>query len=242
MRLAPAPIRNSDYHVLPSIRQEYVLAPTLQIDEPKDQTKGEISTADDFQPKVKDRSKRWKRQKRGKNIIFGAIMLVVSVLVVLPYILAAAGQTISLPFKYVPTELNAIGNIVSAVQTSAANGWQGVDVNNAWIGAVPSMVLIVGIIFVAFNVIKSLFALFGAVRPVRYIVNSLVYLACVLIVLVFYLVGVTAFGIAQIDFVNDFIKAYSTSELFSLVVFALGNLVVGFVCTKLNKDKLGYMK
>ena len=111
IRLAPTPIRNSDYHVLPSIRQEFVIEPTMHIDEPKDEMKTEYSTADDFQPKVKDKSKKWKRTKRGKNIVFGFIMLAVTIVVVLPYILSVAGTRPSLPFKYVPEELNAIGGI-----------------------------------------------------------------------------------------------------------------------------------
>lgn len=242
IRLAPTPIRNSDYHVLPSIRQEYVLEPSLHIDEPKDSPSGEISTADDFQPKVRDKSKKWKRQKRGKNIVFGAIMLAISVIVLLPYILAAAGQNINLPFKYVPSELNAIGNLIEAFKTTASYGWKGPELKAVWLGAVPSLVLILGIIFLLFNLIKSFCALLGAVKPVKYIVNAIVYLVCVLTILVFYLIGIGAFGINQINFVNDFIKAYSTSELFSLVIFAFGNLLVSLLCTLLNKDKLGYIK
>ena len=242
VRLAPTPIRNSDYHVLPSVRQEYVLEPSLHIDEPKNVTTEEFSTADDFQPKVRDKSKKWKRQKRGKNIIFGAIMLAVTVLVILPYILAVAGQNLNLPFKYVPHDLNAIGNIIEAFKITASYGWQGPELKALWFAMVPSLVLILGLVFLLFNIIKSFSALLGAVRPVKYATNSIVYCVCVLTVLVFYLIGVNAFGIEQINFVNDFIKAYATSELFSLVVFAIGNVFVSALCTLLNKDKLGYIR
>lgn len=242
MRLAPTPIRNSDYHVLPSIRQEYVLEPSLHIDEPKEDLTSEFSTADDFQPKVKDMSKKWKRRKRGKNIIFGAIMLIATLLVVLPYILAAAGQTINLPLKYVPQDLNAIGNLIEAFKLTAANGWTGPELKDIWVSVIPSLVLTLGIIFLAFNLLKSLFALLGAVKPVKYMANAFIYLVCVLIILVFYLIGVNAFGIDQINFVNDFIKAYSTSELFCLVIIAIANVLVSTICTLLNKDKLGYIR
>lgn len=242
IRLAPTPIRNSDYHVLPSIRQEFVIEPTMQIDEPKDSQKLDYSTADDFQPKVKDKSKKWKRKKRGKNIVVGSIMLVVTILVVLPYILAVAGQTINMPFKYVPEELNAIGGVVNAIKTSVANGWRGAEVNSAWLYAVPSLVLCLGLFFVAINGIKSLFSIFGAVKPQRYMVCSAIYLVCVLAVLVLYLIGVNAIGVAQINFVTDVIKSYSTSELFALIVIALGNLLVSIVCTMVNRDKLGYIR
>ena len=242
VRLAPAPIKHSDYHVLPSIRQEFVLEPSLHIDEPKDAHTSDVSTEDDFQPKIKDRSKRWKRQKRGKNIIFGAIMLVFTLLVVLAYVLAAAGQNLSLPIKYVPENLNVVGKLVYTFQMSADFEWTGPVVKAVWLEAVPSLVLLVGILFLLFNLIKSICALFGAVKPVRYLANSIIYLVCVLTVLVFNLIGVKAFGIEQIDFVNDFIKAYATSELFSLVVFAVINVIASAVCTLANKDKLGYIR
>lgn len=242
IRLAPTPIRNSDYHVLPSIRQEYVIEPSMQIDEPKDSPKLDYSTEDDFQPKIKDKSKKWKRRKRGKNILFGAIMLAATVFVLLPFILAAAGQSLSLPFKYVPEELNAIGDVINAIDVSIDNGWSGAEVNSAWLYAVPSLVLVLGILFLLLNGIKSLFAIFGAVKPVRYMVPAVSYLVCVLAVLVLYLIGVDAIGVSRIDFVEDVIKSYQTSELFALVVIALGNLLVAILCTLLNKDKLGYIK
>ena len=242
IRLAPTPIRNSDYHVLPSIRQEYVLEPSLHIDEPKDMPSGEISTADDFQPKVKDRSKRWKRQKRGKNIIFGAIMLAITVIVLLPYILAAAGQNLNLPFKFVPEKLNAIGGLVEAFKSTASYGWTGPEVKAIWLEMVPNLVLMLGIIFLVFNLIKTFCALLGAVKPVKYVANSVIYLVCVLTVLVLYLIGINACGIEQINFVNDFIKGFRTSELFSLVVFALGDVLVSVICTMSNKDRYGYIR
>ncbi|MBR4801107.1 MAG: hypothetical protein IK048_05530 [Clostridia bacterium] len=242
IRLAPTPIRNSDYHVLPSIRQEFVLEPSLQIDEPKDELSHEVSTADDFQPKVKDKSKKWKRQKRGKNIVFGAIMLVFSVIVVLPYILAVAGQNVNLPIKYVPQELNAIGNLIEAFKASAGYGWQGAELKTIWLQTVPSLVLVFGLVFLLFNVIKSFAALLGAVRPVKYATNAVIYLVCVLTVFVFYLIGVNMFAIEQINIMDDFLLAYSTSELFALVVLAVANLIVSALCTLLNKDKLGYIR
>ena len=78
-------------------------------------------------------------------------------------------------------------------------------------------------------------------RPVKYIANAIVYLVCVLTVLVIYLMGVNLFSVAPIDFMNDFLRAYATSELFALVVLALANVVVSMVCTLINKDKLGYI-
>ena len=241
IRLAPTPIRNSDYHVLPSIRQEFVIEPTMQIDEPKDEMPTEYSTVDDFQPKVKDKSKRWKRTKRGKNIVFGVIMLIATMCVFLPFILAATGTTVKLPLKFVPEKLNAIGVVVDAIRTSIAKGWTSQEAKSAWLTSVPSLVLILGLVFIAFNLFKSICALLGAVKPVKYVFNSLTYLICVFAVLVLYLIGVNAIGVEPINFVRDFFKGFRTSELFAMIVLAVGNLIIAIICTYANKDRLGYI-
>lgn len=55
------------------------------------------------------------------------------------------------------------------------------------------------------------------------------------------LVGAEAVGIEKIDFINDFIRGFKTSELFSLVVFAAGYFIVSLICTLIDSDRYGYL-
>lgn len=244
IRLAPTPIRGSNYHVLPSIRQEFVIEPRIEI-EPSASHEGEgrpeISTAKDFQPKQIDKSRKWKRAQRGKNMLFGIIMLLATAVVGLPFILGAAGVKMeNFPFEYIPSNFNAVKNIIDAFTFTAANGWSGEAVNAMWVQTVPSLILLVGILCLVFNVIKSLFALFGAVKPVKYAVNGTVYFCTVLAILIASLIGAPEIGIQKVDFLQEFYHAYGQSELFSLVVIAACYLVASALCTLLNRDRKGY--
>ena len=68
IRLAPTPIHNSSCHVMPTIKQEFVITPRIEVEEQEDnEFSREASTANDFQPKTEDISKKWKRRKRSKN-------------------------------------------------------------------------------------------------------------------------------------------------------------------------------
>lgn len=245
IRLAPTPIGSSQYHVLPSVRQEFVLEPHILAPTAPDTPfaeAAEISTENDFQPKKRDISKRWKRSKRSKNIAVGIIMFIVTSLVILPYLLGIFSQRLDfVPFEYTPVQFNAIGNIVQAFRVSAALGWQGELVNAIWIYCVSDMILLVGIFALVINLIKSVAAIVGAVKPVRFNGGAILYLLSVLAIFVAALVGAPEIGVDKIDFVQDVIYGFRTSELFSLLVFAIGNVIVCAVCTVVNPDKSGYL-
>lgn len=245
IRLAPTPIHGGSYPILPPVRQEFVIEPRIEIDEPNrdGDLRGEVSTAKDFQPKSQDKSKKWKRQKRAKNMLFGSLMFIASAIVVLPFIFGATGVDVSfLHFEYVPTRFNAIQNIVDAINVSAVNGWSGAVVNEAWIHTVPALILSVGILCIVVNIVKSLFALFGAVKPVKYVPCAIVYCASVCAVLVAALIGASEIGVEKIDFLQEFYYSYKTSDIFVLVVIAFCYLTVSALCTRFNVDKSGYLK
>lgn len=243
IRLAPTPIRSGDMNVLPPVRQDFIIAPQLHIEnENIDSTGEEYDSTKDFQPKKVDVSKKWKRAKRGNNIVIGAIMFVATVFVVLPYILGACNLTVNMPFKYLPVRYNAIHNFIEAFKTTADMGWAGDGLKDIWFKCVPDMIVIIGILFLAINLIKCVYGLFAAVKPLSYLTCASVYMLCILIVFIASLVGVDVLGVGKIDFINDFIKDCANNEMFSLVVISLGYFVVAFVCHVANSDKRGYLR
>ncbi len=243
IRLAPTPIHNSSYHVMPTIKQEFVITPRIEVEEQEDnEFSREASTANDFQPKTEDISKKWKRRKRSKNMIIGVIMLLITTVLILPYILSATGVWLEdFPFRYVPRRFAAIHNIVEAFKATAQLGWSGESVRVIWIAVIPDIVLLAGILFLAINLFKALFSILGTYKPVKYTANAGVYLLAVLAVFITSLVGAEAVGIEKIDFINDFIRGFKTSELFSLVVFAAGYFIVSLICTLIDSDRYGYL-
>ncbi len=244
IRLAPTPIHNASYHVMPTVMQEFVIAPRIEIDETVEgEAPSTASTANDFQPKKEDISKKWKRRKRAKNMVVGVIMFIITAAVVLPYVLGAVGVWLEdFPFRYVPKDFGAIHNIVETFKFTAEHGWVGAEVHGAWVMAVPDLILLLGLVFLALNMFKALFSMLGTVKPVKYTGNAVVYLFCVLAVFIASLVGASTVGIEKIDFIKDFIHGYGTSELFSLVVFATGYFLVSFICTSVGGDKYGYLR
>lgn len=243
IRLAPTPMKNASYNVLPSIKQEFVLQPRIEIEEQESEDTRHATTEGDFQPKTEDKSKKWKRRKRTKNAVIGSLMLFFTLIMVLPYILGAAEVwTEEFPFRFVPKNFGALYNIVEAFKFTAQHDWTGVEVVAEWVQTIPSIVLFVGIVCLATNLIKSIFAMFFAVNPVKYIADSVIYLLCVLAMFIASLVGAEVIGIEKIDFVQDFIKGYQTSEMFSLVLFAIGYFIVSLICTLVNSEKYGYIE
>lgn len=240
IRLAPTPIRSNDMNVLPPVKQDFIIVPQIEINE-KDEDVERISTLKDYQPKKEDMSKRWKRTKRGKNMVVGTIALIVTVFSVLPYILGACGVEATLPFKYIPTSFNAIHEFIEAFKDTANLGWKGEGIKEIWFKTVPDMVLIIGIIALAINLIKSFYALFISSKQVKFVGGAIVYLVCVLLVFGASLLGVDVLGIEKIDFMNDFIRGCSTCELFTLVITSIGYLLVCGIITLVNRDKQGYL-
>lgn len=243
IRLAPTPIHNSSYHVMPTVKQEFVIVPRIEVEkEEEEENVRESTTANDFQPRTEDISKKLKRRKRSKNMIIGIIMLLITTVMLLPYILGAAGVWLEdFPFRYVPRQFGAIHNVVEAFKFTAGEGWTGAAVGEVWIKTVPDLVLIVGIIFLAINFIKSLFSILGTYKPIKYTACATVYLIAVLIVFITALVGADVVGVEKIDFMKDFIHGYKSSELFSLVVFSVGYFAVSLICTLIDSDRYGYL-
>lgn len=245
IRLAPTPMRDAGYQVMPQITQEFVIRPQIAESEggyDADGNAEQASTINDFQPKKEDANKRWKRHKRAKNMVVGAIELVVSLLMLLPYVLGAVEQAVDFPIVISFDEFNVIGHIVEAFKFSAEFGWTGDEVLAVWLYTIPDFMLTIGILCILINVIKSFFGLFGAVRPVKYTVCSAINFACVCAILIMTLVGAPALGVAKIDFIQDFIHGYGTSETFTLVVLGAGYLLVGVILSFVNRDKYGYLK
>lgn len=244
IRLAPTPMRNEGYQVMPRITQEFVIRPQLASPEGSYDGDGseQASTINDFQPKKEDVNKKWKRHKRAKNMIVGGIELVVSLLMLLPYILGAAGQKVDFPMVISFDEFDVIGNIIDAFKVSAEFGWKGQEVLTVWLCEIPDFMLSIGIICILINIVKSFIGLFGAVRPVKYIVCSAINFACVCAVFITTLVGASNIGVEQIDFIEDFIRGCGTSETFTLVVSGAGYLLVGVILGLVNRDKYGYLK
>ena len=245
IRLAPTPIRNSSYHVMPAIKQEFVITPKLEIEdqESSEDYERRTNTANDFQPRTEDMSKKWKRRRRSKNMIIGVIMLLLTLVMFLPYIFGATGVWLEkFPFKFVPMQFAVLHNIIEAFKMTARLGWHGHAVVEVWLSTIPDIILMIGILFLAINIIKSMFSILGTYKPVRYTVGASIYLLTVLAVFIAALVGAEAIGIPKIDFATDFIRGYQTSELFSLIVFAVGYFVVSLTCTLINSDKYGYLR
>ena len=56
------------------------------------------------------------------------------------------------------------------------------------------------------------------------------------------LVGAPSIGVDKIDFMADFIHGFKTSELFTLLTFAAGYVIVCKLIALINRDKCGYLK
>lgn len=244
IRLAPTPIKRDGENRLPSVRQDLVLRPVLDVEEPDSSASGnEPSTADDFQPKRKDVDKRWKRGKRSKNIVCGFIMFVFSALVVLPYILGTVNVKVDfIPFKYVPSQYNALANLVDGFKTLSSLGWSGDAATAIWKSMLPDYILAFGLLFIAVNLLKSLTGIFGAVKIRKYLISSIIYLLTIVAVLIAALVGAENFGIEKIDFVEDVIHGWQTSDFVGLAILAFANVLAATFCTLINPERSGYTK
>jgi len=238
LRLAPDPVKKSDTNVLPKAVQPFEFQPKLRQVSGPEGSSG--STIDDFQPKKRDQSKRIRRTKRNRNIFAGVIMLLVTAAVALPFILGSFGLNISKPFIFSLQQYNVFGSIVKAIQNSI--GQDAATLKTIWMGMIPSMILFLGIIGLLTNFIKSFIAILGGVRPVRYVASAMFYLITVLIVFIMALVGVNAIGVARIDFIQDFIYKFYESEYFTLLAFAVVNLIIAIILRIANPDKSGYLK
>ena len=244
IRLAPAPMDGAAEKKMPSVRQELVITPRLEYDGMTAAGEdGAVSTASDYQPAERDAGRRWKRTVRTRNLISSVIMLIASAIVLLHYVLAAAGVSAEvIPFKFVPERFDVITGWIDAFRATIDLGWKGDAVGDIWIAMVPDMILTLGLVFILVNVIKAVTGLFGAIRPRRYTACSVIYLLAVIALFIAALAGAETVGLAQIDFMNDFIHGWKTSEFFTLFVTAGANLILAVICSFITPLRTGYTR
>lgn len=228
----------NDYAYMPAYTQYYPITPKVSVDCMKSGD-GEPSTKDDYQPKRKDNTLALARKKRAKNIVFGLIMCIISVAMLVPHILAGVGgsQLEMIPINIVPDNFNAIGNVIVAIKSSIANGFS-ID---EWLKVVPSVILLIGIIFVFINALKALIAVCAKKKAVSYTWCAFFYMVCVATVFILAAVGIERIGLyPRVSIVNELYYSWNTSELASLVYLSVGYFVVSAVLSFVSRDKQGY--
>ena len=107
---------------------------------------------------------------------------------------------------------------------------------------VPEMLLTVGLVAVVINLVKAVTGLCFALRPRRYTTGAVIFLLSVCAVFIAALVGAEDIGVAQIDFMQDFIHGYATSEFFTFFVLAGINLVAALACSLVTPQRTGYTR
>lgn len=244
IRLAPAPMNGAAPKTMPGLRQEFVIVPRLETPSPTSSgNRAEVSTSGDYQPKSRDLSKLRARRMRSRNFGVGLAMAVTSLLVLLPFVLAVCGVKVDfLPFRFVPSEYNVIQGWIDAFSETAALGWTGEQVAEVWKCMVPEMLLTVGILAILVNLVKAVTGLCFSITPRRYTLGAVIYLLSVCAVFIAALVGAEDIGVAQIDFMQDFIHGYATSEFFTFFVTAGANLVAAAVCSLVTPQRTGYTR
>lgn len=245
IRLAPTPLGGTAPKTMPGIRQEFVIVPRLETPTAAGTAEGgaAVSTSADYQPKSRDLSKLRARRMRTRNFGVGLVMAAVSALVLLPFVFAVCGVSVDfLPFRFVPQQYNVVQGWIDAFSETAALGWTGEQVGAVWAAMVPDMLLTVGIIAVLVNLVKAVTGMCFALRPRRYLPGATVFLMSVCAVFIAALVGAEDIGVAQIDFMQDFIHGYATSEFFTFFVLAGVNLVAAFVCSLVTPPRTGYTR
>lgn len=242
IRKAPVPLYGNSVSQLPAVRQDFVLHPSLEIDSHDPESLVEPSTAKDYQPKIKDVSKRWKRTKRAKNFFSGLIMLLATAVMLLPYLFAYFQVKVDfLPFAYVPEKHNVISNIIWAIQGEQGTVWEAGFATN-WKIIIPDIILAVGAIFAVFNLVKALVCMCGTTRVRNFTFCSLVYLLSIIIVVVFNVIGFAIFGIEKVDFIKEFIYGWQTNELVALLMAGAVGLIGSLLVKLINSEKYGYLR
>ncbi len=242
IRKAPQPLYGNSAKQLPSVRQDFVLRPSLEIDNHGDPNAlAEPSTVKDYQPKIKDVSKRWKRSKRAKNFFAGLIMLLATAVAVLPYLLAYFQVKVDfLPIAYVPETYNVISNIIWAIQGEQGTVWEAGFVAN-WKIVIPDFILAVGVLFLAFNLVKAIVSMF-TLKVRHFTFCSLAYLVTILGVLLIGLIGSDFLGLPKIDFMKDVIGNWQTNELVALFMSGMVGVLASLFVRVFNSEKNGYLR
>ncbi len=242
IRKAPQPLYRNSANQLPALRQDFVLRPSLQIDSHGDPNAlAEPSTVKDYQPKIKDVSKRLKRRKHAKNFFSGLIMLLATAVAILPYLFAMFQVKVDfIPIAYVPDRYNIISNIIWAIQGEPGTVWEaGFAVN--WKTIIPDMILAVGVLFLVFNLLKALVSMF-TLKVRGFTFCSFAYLVTILGVLLLNVLGTGFLGIEKIDFMEDVIYGWQTNELVALFISGMVGLIASLLVKLINSEKYGYLR
>lgn len=239
---------NSGYR-MPPIMQEYVIEPKFIFsDTPTQMANGanknarQNTTRSDYQPAKEDKTNKWKRQRRALNIVTGALALIASLIVLLPYVLGFFGTSATRPIVLSFSTFNSIRALWDGVPKVFSLGLLTPESNTVLVSLVSHVILAIGILAVAINTIKSICALLFVKKPVKYLKGACVNLICALIILIISLVGAPYIDVVKVDFMTDIIKGYASSELFTLLAFALAYTIVCIICSLINRDKYGYLK
>lgn len=237
IRKAPVPLYSSSVKTLPSVRQNFVLCPSLESAGESAETLAEPSTAKDFQPKIKDVSRRWKHNRRLKNFFAGLMMFLATAVALLPFILSSVnelGANDTLKFMFVPNARNTIMNIYNAF----AGGATGAKVS----AAIPDFIIALGILALLCNLVKSIACMCGAIKVRRFSLCALIYVISLLIVLAFQLIGWEAAGFEKVTFMTDVIKGWQSCEIVGLLITGGVGLVFSLIVKLISYEKYGYLR
>ena len=243
IRKAPVPLYSNSVKQLPPVRQDFVLCPSLE-NEGGHHELVEPSTAKDFQPKIKDVSKRWKRNKRLKNFFAGLIMLLATLATLLPFILSILqefGANDTLKFMFVPDDRNTVMNIYWAFDAESGTIWQGGMEENLKM-IVPDFIIAVGILALLCNLVKSIVSMCGAIKARRFTLCAMIYVISLLVVLAFHLIGWEAVGFTKWDFMEDVIHGWQSNEIVGLLITGAVGLVISLLVKIISYEKYGYLR
>lgn len=179
---------------------------------------------------IATRSER--KSKRLKNLIAGFVMLLLSVIVILPFIFSmdiVSGSMVNL-YSVMPG-LNFDGNInINAIQNLIVFFTNKAEMANIWKSTVPSFVIGFGLVGVALNILKAIIGIIAGVKGRKYIVSSAVTLGFFVLILVMQLIGIDQIGLSKIDFMQEVVFGWKYSQTFVLLVLGLMNFLAACIC------------
>ena len=243
IRKAPVPLYGSSVKQLPPVRQDFVLCPSLEADGLRESLV-EPSTAKDFQPKIKDVSRGWKRNRRLKNFFAGLLMLLVTLATLLPFVLSILqefGANDTLKFMFVPDDRNTVMNIYWAFDGEFGTIWEdGQKVNMLMV--IPDFIIAVGILALLCNLVKSIISMCGAIKVRRFTLCAFIYVITLLLVLVLHLIGFEKAGFVKWDFMEDVIHGWQSNEIVGLLITGVVGLICSLFAKLISYEKYGYLR
>lgn len=171
-----------------------------------------------------------RKASRTKNLIVGFIMLLISIIVLLPFIFsldAVAGKLVnvfaSLPCLNFQGSMNAIQNLIVFFSNKG-------DMATIWKSTVPSFLLGLGLLFVVLNILKAFVGILGGVKGRKYVISSLITLGAIAVVIVLQIIGVESIGLPKVDFVQEVVFGWKYSQSFVLIAVGIINALAAVIC------------